>query len=392
MKTQRTTSRRSSGAHLDTTTIRLEEAFSLSCRRGGEGEEDATIIECPSPQPSPHSFLAGRGRKFLVVLSRCARSKVSPNFFHSSTSAKISGLASRARFYMALFTITMSCTLAGRAATAGELPYAVRYELGDAEFAPGDNITIQEVRGTSDTISTGGTYSVKGTYSLGSRDEANLAFYTTTISDSGPTAVDPKQHVRIKKGTGSFHLVKTLSSDGYLHVSFYPVPSGSGFGGVYFGQGNRVLRNKGFSLLDHPGNSGSPPVSLSGPNRVLLEYLGNPIEPSANLDARYTKDGLINAIQLAGRNAGVTLKKVAIDDSEYPFLVGVICGEPDFPKLKDQIKKMDGYAYNGGTGSHTCYAFNIVPYAAYPPEASQRIHHRLMLRTQVFYDKLSAPQ
>ena len=73
MKTQRTSSRRSSGAHLDTTTIRLEEAFSLSCRRGGEGGgEDATIIECPSPQPSPHSFLAGRGRKFLVVVSRCA--------------------------------------------------------------------------------------------------------------------------------------------------------------------------------------------------------------------------------------------------------------------------------------------------------------------------------
>ena len=75
MKTQRTTSRRSSRAHLDTTTIRLEEAFSLSCRRGGEGEEDATIIECPSPQPSPHSFLAGRGRKSLLVVSRCDRER-----------------------------------------------------------------------------------------------------------------------------------------------------------------------------------------------------------------------------------------------------------------------------------------------------------------------------
>src|SRR5205814_10559936 len=30
-------------------------------------------LECPSPQPSLHSFPAGRGRKFLVVLSRCAR-------------------------------------------------------------------------------------------------------------------------------------------------------------------------------------------------------------------------------------------------------------------------------------------------------------------------------
>ena len=291
----------------------------------------------------------------------------------------------------AILTISMSCAIAAKAAIVGnaeDLSHTVRYELGAAKFAPGDNITIQQVRGTSDTIATGGTYSVEGTYTLGSRDEANLAFYTTTISDSGPTAIDPRQHVRVKKGTGSFHLVKTLSADGYLHVSFYPVPSGSDFGGVYFGQGNRVLKR--FTHLDHPGNDRSPPVSLSGPNQVLLEYLGNPVEPSANLDARYTKEGLINAIHLAARNAGITLKKVAIDDSEYPFLVGVIYGGPDFPKLKDQIKKLDGYAYNGGTGSDTCNAFNIVPYEAYPPEASQRIYHRLMLRQQVFYDQLSA--
>ena len=29
------------------------------------------------------------------------------------------------------------------------LPRAVPYELGDSEFAPGDSITIQELRGTS---------------------------------------------------------------------------------------------------------------------------------------------------------------------------------------------------------------------------------------------------
>src|SRR5436190_12514334 len=56
------------GAHLDTTTIRLVEVFSLSSPKGGEGGgEEATIIECPSPQPSPHSFLAGRGRKFWCL-------------------------------------------------------------------------------------------------------------------------------------------------------------------------------------------------------------------------------------------------------------------------------------------------------------------------------------
>src|SRR5207248_1164428 len=41
-------------------------------RRRGRGRGGHYVIECPSPQPSPHSFLAGRGRKFLVVVSRCA--------------------------------------------------------------------------------------------------------------------------------------------------------------------------------------------------------------------------------------------------------------------------------------------------------------------------------
>src|SRR5213596_363767 len=39
---------------------------------GGEGwGEEATFIDCPSARPSPHSCLAGRGRKFLLVVSRC---------------------------------------------------------------------------------------------------------------------------------------------------------------------------------------------------------------------------------------------------------------------------------------------------------------------------------
>ena len=128
--------------------------------------------------------------------------------------------------------------------TCGDLPHAVQFELGDAQFAHGDNITLKQVRGTSEDIVIRGTYCVEGTYTLESRNEADLAFFTTTIAHTGPSPVDPSQHVRIKKGTGSFRLVKTLKEDGYLHLSFYPVASGSDFGGVYFGQGNRVFRKK----------------------------------------------------------------------------------------------------------------------------------------------------
>ncbi len=62
------------GAPLDTTTTRPDKFFSLSSQREGEGwGEEATFIEFPSP----HSFLAGRGRRFLMPVSRrCALTAV----------------------------------------------------------------------------------------------------------------------------------------------------------------------------------------------------------------------------------------------------------------------------------------------------------------------------
>ena len=172
------------------------------------------------------------------------------------------------RLLATVITIILSCAFGGRAATdetSGNLPHAVRFELGDAQFARGDNITITQMRGTSETIATGGTYCVEGTYTLASGDEADLAFFTTTITDSGPSPIDPRQHVRLKKGTGSFRLVKTLNEDGYLHLSFYPVPSGGDFGGVYFGQGNRVfLKNQSHS--DHPGKGDAPRRARNKPH------------------------------------------------------------------------------------------------------------------------------
>jgi hypothetical protein len=288
----------------------------------------------------------------------------------------------RSQWLVTLFAITAYCAFSAQDALDGttrELPLVVPFELGDQQFPSGDSITIQQVRGTSEKIMVGGTYSVDGTYTLSSMNEAELAFYSTSnATNHSPT--DPKQKMRIKKGSGSFHLVKTIYYDGYLHVSFYP-----GAYGVYFGQGGGVLRSK------VPVRS----VSLAGPNQALLEYLGNPVDTPANLDARYTKDGLVNAVQLAAQNAGITVKRVLIDDSEYPFLVGVVCGGADAIKLKAQIKKMDGYGYSGAVGndansdgSDTCNVFSMIPYQAHPVGALQSIDHRLMLRQQVFYNKL----
>ncbi|MGD0262773.1 MAG: hypothetical protein ABSD29_23650, partial [Verrucomicrobiota bacterium] len=223
---------------------------------------------------------------------------------------------------------------------ATDFPSVVPFELGEGEFLPGDSITIQRLTGTSPTIRTGETYCVEGTYTLASKEKADLAFFATTESKGHtptPTPTDPSQIMRIEKGTGTFRLVKTMREEGYPHLSFYPVPGSSWFGGgIYFGQGQWVNRDKGWTHLDTharaqdysgTGNPTGGPVSLSGPNQALLEFLGDPVEPPADMNAAYSKDGLIKAVQTAAYNAGISIQRVEIDDSEFPFLVGVICKE-----------------------------------------------------------------
>ena len=288
--------------------------------------------------------------------------------------------------------------LGGTNDTAADFPAVVQFELGAAEFFPGDNITIESVRGTSSTIRTGETYCVEGTYTLASQEKADLALYATTTSRVA-TPTDPSQIMRIEMGSGRFRLVKTMREEGYLHISFYPVPSGSSHGGVYFGQGKWVLRQKGWSdlkqqskLADYTTAAASTggSVSLAGPNRSLYEYLGDPVEPPTDMDAAYSKAGLIKAIETAAQNAGVSVKRVEIDDSEYPFLVGLVCKEGDTKKLTDEIRKMPEYSYNGCISTPTHSVFNIVPYRAFPPGTGERISHRDGLRCQVFLHKLLA--
>ena len=255
---------------------------------------------------------------------------------------------------------------------ASEFPYKVPFEIGTTEFAPGDNITITSLRGTRDVITTNESFCVEGTYSLTSHEKARLAFYAT-VPNSGPTPDDPRQWVEITKGSGTFRLIKRVNDLGYLHVSFY---DGNNFGGLYFGQGEWVLWN-GFN---HPNNQ-KP--------QALFQYLGTPVAPPSNLDTAYTKAGLSNTINLAARDAGITLKKIEIDDSEFPCLVGVISEPGDFKKLEAQIKKLTG-EFSGSVGNSKCHAFNIVPSRAFPIDTAQRISRRLGVREEMLYDKLIA--
>ena len=127
---------------------------------------------------------------------------------------------------------------------------------------------------------------------------------------------------------------------------------------------------------------------MSGPNQVLFAYLGESVAPPADMDPAYTKEGLTKAIQTAARKAGVSVRRVEIEDSEFPFLVGVICKEGEFPRVADQLREMSDYDYNGCTSTPTHSAFNMVPYRVFPSQVSERINHRTGLRCQIFLDRL----
>lgn len=102
------------------------------------------------------------------------------------------------------------------------------YQQPWSAFQPGDEIIVTELRGTSPRIEEGASYRVSGTYTLGSQDGAMLHVYAT----SGE--VNSRQGPDVAKGNGDFVREFTLEKMGNLHVNYYPLGGGSGFGGIYF--------------------------------------------------------------------------------------------------------------------------------------------------------------
>lgn len=125
---------------------------------------------------------------------------------------------------------------------------------------------------------------------------------------------------------------------------------------------------------------------------MLAQYIGAGVQPPANLDPAYSKDGLVAAIQLAAQKAGVTLKQVSVDFAEFPFLLGVVSEPGDWEKLKAQLKSMEGYTYSGSVGDDNRNVFSITPHQVYPPGTDQTISRRMTLRMQIFYDRFAPSQ
>jgi beta-lactamase regulating signal transducer with metallopeptidase domain len=198
-----------------------------------------TVAESLSPQPS---------RWFVPALIQSA-----------SLENRIAGLLHSRRCKMTQLTAKKVAAIAvcflGSVIALSCFAGAVRQDSNSNDFShvvnlerTGDNITIQEVRGPSDTLAVGNIYEVRGTYKLISHDKAVLSVgvaterfhaseaHTAAANESHPPLSGQK--IIVEKGEGSFTL-QFYMVHGQPHVSFYPVEGGSSFAGRNFG--NAIL-------------------------------------------------------------------------------------------------------------------------------------------------------
>jgi RNA polymerase sigma factor (sigma-70 family) len=123
-----------------------------------------------------------------------------------------------------------------------EFPLAVDFVIGQTRFQPGDGITITELRGTSDHFAIGNKYRVKGIYHLASRDLAGIGVYVSSNDPAADTGPFIYNRADIQRGDREFDLIFAVKTSGHPHVSFYPAEGGEQFGGVYFGNGDFLLK------------------------------------------------------------------------------------------------------------------------------------------------------
>jgi hypothetical protein len=126
----------------------------------------------------------------------------------------------------------------------------VPFELGPTHFRDGDQIVIEHVVATSPNLAVGDKVTVRGRYVLKSEEKAKLCLYLTTSNAVGAEPIFPTQKTEINKGSGSFELAEVLRHPGHLHLSFYPISSGSRFGTIYFGTPQQMKEISSWNVTD----------------------------------------------------------------------------------------------------------------------------------------------
>ena len=127
----------------------------------------------------------------------------------------------------------------------------VSFVLGPKKFREGDGIIIRQVQSTSPKLEIGDKVVVRGHFALQSEEKAVLALYRTRIEDCSKEHIAPTQRILVKQGTGEFALAIEIKHTVALHLTFYRIPDGKPFGGVYFGTALQMDGIKDWTLADY---------------------------------------------------------------------------------------------------------------------------------------------
>lgn len=129
----------------------------------------------------------------------------------------------------------------------------------------------------------------------------------------------------------------------------------------------------------------------------LVRHLGAPVPMPEDLDPRYRPDALQAFVERLARETACPLKRLAVDESEYPPLVGAVLETAeDYGWLGRTVERLGGgdYAYNGCASSRDRgelrFALNVIPSVViYERPDAQRISNRLMLRLETLREELA---
>ncbi len=214
---------------------------------------------------------------------------------------------------------------------------APAFEIGQTSFPFGDFIHIVSVQRDADFIT------VHGDYELVSQPKARLALFITT-NDDRKTVVDPRQHLEVEKGKGSFTLVHPAPVPGMPHVTFYSLASqgqsSNSFGGVYFGTKEEAESSKRMSL-GHKEVNKAPALDnyagLSTSNYVL----GQTLFPSGDSIQITSVQGTPESLTVTGtydlvseESAALTIYITAIDKENAKTMTD--------PRQRLEVKKGKG--------------------------------------------------
>jgi hypothetical protein len=136
--------------------------------------------------------------------------------------------------------------------------------------------------------------------------------------------------------------------------------------------------------------AGAPSAAAGRNNDAIFSYLGEPVPPPANLDPKYTAEGMTAAFKELCAARGIEIDKLGVDTSEYPYLLyGVVRNGPDFfQQISADLKALPGYAYSGSTtrpakdGTVT-FSLSMVPGSALSREEAEVVQRRKMVRLQM---------